>query len=495
MPNNLFLDDLEVAKLSAYQLLQDKSPLTISALKKELACTEKKAQTVLLEIEQDLKILLKRTVSFSLLDGLALPNDAPNATAYRQFLFANSLLAQAFIFMVESPHKTIQEFCQENYLSRATVFRRLKPLQSLLAPFHLKFNISQLQLTGDELAIRYLLCNIFWLVRPNLIQNFSFVDPQLLQLVENIVSTFHNVTAYGSRHKLALCLHICQARRLAGFYIEDELLLSDLPLRDELVLENHAAFREHLLPTTPPQHLAQEELGFYFLIYTGAIYVSPNTLSFEMFQEWWQQPTPEKKAIADFGQLVREKFFKGETPVYFELILANIMGTFNASALLQGTPPMIYMLMESSLRSPDPLFQELEKFCLHYLQMVARRKNFAWLKKNTAILASIFAYFLWPSLQAAVRQTKLRVSVLAEDNFILMLPLYAFLRSVSYVELLPYEPDAPQQFDLVIFPHHSFQPTEFTGPTFLYTDEAVQNNFACLNAQLKKLQVAKFNIK
>lgn len=73
MPNNLFLDDLEVAKLSAYQLLQDKSPLTISALKKELACTEKKAQTVLLEIEQDLKILLKRTVSFSLLDGLARP--------------------------------------------------------------------------------------------------------------------------------------------------------------------------------------------------------------------------------------------------------------------------------------------------------------------------------------------------------------------------------------------------------------------------------------
>ncbi|WP_179189999.1 helix-turn-helix domain-containing protein [Candidatus Enterococcus testudinis] len=44
-------------------------------------------------------------------------------------------------------------FCEKQYLSRATVFRKLSVIKEILAPFHLQFNINKLELIGSELAI------------------------------------------------------------------------------------------------------------------------------------------------------------------------------------------------------------------------------------------------------------------------------------------------------------------------------------------------------
>ena len=54
------------------------------------------------------------------------------------------------------------EFCQENFISRASAMRHLQSLADYVQEFDVIFNRSQLSFKGDERLIRLILFNILW---------------------------------------------------------------------------------------------------------------------------------------------------------------------------------------------------------------------------------------------------------------------------------------------------------------------------------------------
>lgn len=487
------LDDIEHLKLDSYQLLISTTSLSFTKLRKSLKLTSNKMTMIITELETDLSNILGKVIPILQDDKetLLLPADSPNDSVYRQFLLENSLIIRVFSFILTCPESNLDDFCQKNFLSRATAFRRLSNLQELLAPYRFKLNISQLKLTGNELAIRHFLGTLFWSIKPDLKTNPSLKDLPPAQLIDSIVDTFDEHMAYGTRNQIVLFLQIAELRRKAGYYPKSDLTPDDFPLCDEVRRAHHLEFTTYLARTTPADLVAAEELAFYFQMYTGAIYTRTDTRSYAAFREWLQQQSQPQMIINSFCDKLLTTFFSQRTPEHFDVLAANIMGTFNLSYLLKDTPSLLYTFFEPSLRAETPAFWEIENFSYRFFRDVAQKKEFHWLKPICPHLASLFAYFLLPTFNTQLATKKLKVSVTNENNFILALPLQAFLEAVPYIECIPYSEDHPEQIDLLISAHKNLFPTNYDGPSYLYTFRDIQDDFINLRSRLESLHLEK----
>lgn len=487
------LDDVEQLKLESYRLLITEPSLTFTDLRKSLRLTKNKMTMIINELESDLKDISGEDISLLQADGdtLLMPSDAPIGAIYRQNLLENSLIIRLFSFILTHPEGNLEDFCQENFLSRATAFRRLTNLQELIAPYHLKLNTSQLQLTGKELAVRHFLGTLFWSIKPDLATHYPLNDSLIDPLIDDVVATFDEQMAYGNRNQIDLFLRIAELRRQGGYFVEPGLTSNDFPLCEDVWQTHHQNFSAYLARTTPSKFVAAEEMAFYFQIYTGALYARVDTPSYIAYREWMKQQSEIQMIISDFGDKLLSNFFDRRPPEHFDVLMANIMGTFNLSYLLKDTPSLNYMFFESSLRADTPVFLEIETFSRRFFQNVARKKDFQWLKPVYPQLASLFAYFLLPTFNTQLATKKLRIAVTNENNFVLILPLHSFLETVPYVDYVPYPEDGQEEIDLLISPHTNFLPEGYNGPVYLYSYRDVQDDFIHLRSLLEKLHLQK----
>lgn len=80
---------------------------------------------------------------------------------YAQFLFRKSLPYKFLLATILERNYTIENFCRDNFISRASIIRRLQPLINYLKEFDIQLNCSQLQMTGKENLIRIVYLNFF----------------------------------------------------------------------------------------------------------------------------------------------------------------------------------------------------------------------------------------------------------------------------------------------------------------------------------------------
>nr|SFZ88675.1 hypothetical protein LREN565_1788 [Loigolactobacillus rennini] len=91
----------------------------------------------------------------------------------RYHLIANQLPYQVIYYLLTKSDPTIDDFCTQYHTSRATVFRKIKPLNDQLHQFDLHFTFSRMNILGDERkTILFLFC-IFRLTTEGAIWPFS----------------------------------------------------------------------------------------------------------------------------------------------------------------------------------------------------------------------------------------------------------------------------------------------------------------------------------
>lgn len=489
--NELFLDELELQKAELYEAFLD---LTVGSypdtyLNKEIELTAAKIQTLLAGIQTDLEQLVDGPVTFFADDQVVVAETLPTSVVYQQFLLMHALPTKVFQSLLLRPQETVKEFCQENFFSRATVFRKLQALQPILAPFHLQLNISQLQLVGSEISIRYFLCNMLWALSPRFLDDYALTETELAGTIEDVVTAFDEHTAFGTREKIIFAIKIAELRRRGGFFADRLIDTHQLPIKRGIILRNAARFTAELKKTTEPIDMAAEEACFYFLIFTGPIYLSPHTDSYKMLESWYNRQGPPQKIIRRFSTLIVQDFFHGRRPPRYNIILANILSVFNTSYILRDTPPLIVMMTRANLTPDNRVYAKLEEFCQKYLATIARRKDFEWLAGSVEFLASNFAYCLWPALNTYLHQKTLHVAVLMDANFNFTLPLLALLNELTFVEVIPYEKNmSADEVDLLICANFELIPASFAGETFVYTHVAIADNFNKLKTKLYAIQ-------
>ncbi|WP_430612596.1 helix-turn-helix domain-containing protein [Enterococcus sp. DIV0876] len=484
---DLFLEKRDVRKLVIYQEIATLKKIDLPSLKARTKCSESTILPLIQEIELDLADLTGAAFSLTRCFEESI---FPDVHHYRQYLLEHSLVAQAFYTMLLSPDAGIKDFCAEQFLSRATVFRKLSVVKEILAPFHIQFNINQLELVGSELAIRYFFCNIFWFLKPHMIEEYPLEDGELNDLIDELCDTFDSVTTVGNKQKFELCLKIGHIRRTSGYFIKESIPSWVLVLPESFMDPQRDKLYSYLKKNCPTMYLTAEETSFYFILYSGAIYIHQETEVFDMFRLWSKQRYEPFTIIEDLANTIAAIFLPDDRPKNYDVIIANMTSVFSTCVVLNDAPPLIFLLLKKNWQINEPLSEHLYHYCFSYLKRISRRKKYTFLEDHLDVLAHLFTYFLWPSVNDAVRQQKLSVAIIAEDNFITMLPLYNFFTQHPYVTLCPYH--AQEEIDLLVIPHHSFYPEHDTRPVFHYDYLAVENQFLKLKDVLATRQLHKY---
>lgn len=483
----LFLEGPEQTKLELYHILQKipSGEYSISFFNKKTSYSYVKNHTALVGIVDDLTHFKEQ--DFQEKNGRFIKGDhLPSLEAYQQYLVENSLLIRVFQYILVSPNKKLDDFCQENFLSRATVFRKLKPIEKILAPFKIQFKASSFTLQGEESAIRYFLCNLLWYLGSGQLNFPAKSSPVREKTMAHFLHIFDPVTQPIMKEKIKLTLEISELRRLSGNFIRDQRPIEEILVPPAFWLENKETIEAYLGETSPKKLVEKEKLYLYFLIFSGAIYTNENTRVYQLLQDWRTENTFQEKLMEEFFHSCHQDLFQGKKPKYFHLLQANLLGTFNASFLLGQPVPILTTFLEKTLQIPEEEFLQLENYCKTTLTKYARRKNLQWLAPCVSSLAASFAHTLWPSYQEQLVDKPLNISILIDANFNLLQPLYHFLNIFPFVTILPYEKNIP--CDLLILQHEHLAPADYEGEIFLYTYQTIQEKFSPLKKVLLELK-------
>lgn len=483
----LFLDDPEKFKLSLYRDLLQMSAgdYSLHYFDQKYKASYAKIQSAFLGLHSDLFAIGSYELFQKDTGRIHLTETLPSLESYQHFLLENSLLIRVFYYLLFKPEKTIQDFCRENFLSRSTVFRKLQPMETILSPFNIRFQPSKLKLTGSEAGIRYFLCNLLWYLGPALLIEETPPSPEKKELLQQLTQIFDPYTQPVMEKKLSLTLAICEARRKAGYFIEEVLPEENILLPPEIL--HHPYLDGYLEETTPSAYLLAENHYLYFLIFSGPIHTTKEALTYEFFKEWMAEETPQKQLIFKFLKDVFQELFYENVPENADLLFANLLGVFNVSLNLKNPAPVLATFLGKDLRPEEAGFTKLEATCLKMLQKCARRKDFSWLGPCVSALGNNFAYCLWPAYRHELQFKKLKVSLLLDANFYFRQPLEEFLTTFPFVEVAPFKKN-DVDCQLLIVQHENLAPKEFTETVFLYTHQSLRNNFAALKRLLFQLE-------
>lgn len=140
-----------------------------------------------------------------------------------------SLSYQLLRFVLEHKKVSIFQLSRAFNSSEATIFRKLRDINQILEPFHIK--IKNGQLTGDELQIRYFYYSLFTIVDTE----FTSEDLEVRQLIANIQPLFRYTFSKNALKRLSCWLFVTRHRLSVAnhensrlFEIEDRFTLDPL---------------------------------------------------------------------------------------------------------------------------------------------------------------------------------------------------------------------------------------------------------------------------
>ncbi|WP_164509898.1 helix-turn-helix domain-containing protein [Lacticaseibacillus porcinae] len=126
----------------------------------------------------DLSGVSRENVRTAMLAGVDLPL---SLDAYRAYLVQNSLVYRIVDYVIKSPSPSPSQFCDQEFVSRSTISRKLKPLNDLLKQFGLKLKLAKFAFDGDEINIRYFLFTMYWWAYRGTQWPFATVDREQLE--------------------------------------------------------------------------------------------------------------------------------------------------------------------------------------------------------------------------------------------------------------------------------------------------------------------------
>lgn len=160
----IFLERADLLKYRLYALLarpyvQD---VSITDLATMLHGKYQPTYNVFQELLADLVELTqlpREDVRSALLAATALPLSLDE---YRAYLAQQGLLYRLVDYVVNQPTPSPNQFCEQEFVSRSTISRKLKPFNQLLAHYGVKLRLAHFVFEGNEFNIRACLYTMYW---------------------------------------------------------------------------------------------------------------------------------------------------------------------------------------------------------------------------------------------------------------------------------------------------------------------------------------------
>ncbi|WP_407893121.1 helix-turn-helix domain-containing protein [Lacticaseibacillus sp. N501-2] len=179
----LFLERADWLKYQLYAVLARPyvKDVTITDLAVMLNSKYQPTYNVFQELLDDLVDLSgvpRENVRTAMLAGVDLPI---SLDAYRANLVQHSLVYHIIDYMIKSPSPSPNQFCDQEFVSRSTISRKVKPLNDLLKQYGLKLKLAKFTFEGSEVNIRYFLFTMYWWAYRGIVWPFPTVDRAQLE--------------------------------------------------------------------------------------------------------------------------------------------------------------------------------------------------------------------------------------------------------------------------------------------------------------------------
>lgn len=489
MFEDLMLEDLSKRKLILFKLLTQFSNQTYSVnfFENHLDYSYSRVVYLLEQIQQDLSDITNETVI--LLDSKGVhPKKDVSYDYYYHYLITQNIPYRLLLSMLYHPKNDLEKFCKINYLSSASVIRKSKRLVAYFKQFNIRFNLSQLKISGDERVIRLLFYFLIWLSSQGINLPISSDSRPNYSDVSKAVNLFYpDSSSYAASKHIKLILDIVYLRIKAGYHLQEKTMISSyIPanlahtkkiwstiIKDDKVLEAEAQFSAFLLIVSPNYFRDND----YRLILLAYYLKRENNLATKLMNQF-----------CDFfaSHLMPKEFSWDQQPILYGNI-ANIL--FSTSIIMNPTPTLFHLIKKQTM-DENECYQKLLFSFSSFFKKMARKKEFLWLKPLIPNLSEMLAFLLLPLFEDSLQDNIVRIAIIAESDFLLTRQLTDFLCEFAFTRLIAYQEDI-SSIDFLVGTSPYLIPENCKVPYFIFRFTSGDEQYIELYKALKKVQTQK----
>ena len=365
--------------------------------------------------------------------------------SYEQFLFQESIAYKFLFATIAETNYRLEDFCEENFISRASVLRKLQPLISYLKRFDININCSKMKITGHEAIVRLVYFNFFWL------------------------------TSFGEEFFLALGE---ERRGPELFDDEDKQWMTYVEPRQWFLLTSISRLRlekDHTLGETPFNQLVYPETNLSYFVELERLGLSETQVSREsdflsyMLFYWLPFFHFDDPRISYVRTYMNSKdhplvnlldqfqtFYINSldgvtlTPDELELLHINIFTTFLNHAIREDTLPLAVDFSNDLFQDNHPLFDPLYNKIRNFLRKASQKEEYYWINNCLDHLVYSCASFLLPFFEKSKENYQLRVGIVMFQNAIVSKSLLEFLAKLPFVNAELITSSTKDNFDFYI---------------------------------------------
>lgn len=445
---NIVFTQKERRKLAIFHLLEEQHELTIKEISKKLDLSSSVVKNILNEMENEFddfcfsgfKLLSKNKINQNL------PIDL-NYDYYYSYLIQQSLPYRAMKSSLFYPEKNLMEFCQENFISRASAMRHLQ----LLADYVQEFDV----ISKSEL---------------------------LKKLAELTKHTSLNWSFVGKK-EVCLFAGITTQRIAQGHYVEDD------PRYSEAVFSNDhrikCLFGEHF--SIPASHQDSEFRFAQFMVFYAPTFQYENpTLNeaLDIFDKKGQLLSSLLKELDNYWQT--EIFPDDRVFQHNQIVHLHLFNILFCYYLFPKRVPTLFFLMNYFHKKKSSSYYYLKEHFTFFLNKLGRRHNYQWLSICCNDLAEIFAWLTLQCCEDNENSTKLQVSLVMETNYFFTQDIKNFLKDLSFIELKELSYEEIQPIDFLIVSSVHLMPKETDTSYYVVNFLEGKTDYVKLYLELKK---------
>ena len=488
MFEELILEEITKRKLTLFSLLArlPDDYYSINFLESNLDFSYSRVSYLLELIQQDLDEIKQEPAVFITEQGIHYDRSV-SYDQYYQYLITQSIPYLLLLSIIYYPQDNLDDFCRKNFLSKASVIRKSKSLNSYLKQFDIKLNISQLKLSGEERMVRIVLYALVWFTSQNANLPEVEIDINYEKIRSNIGAVFPDSHSYSAGKQMQLLLDIVYLRVINGHYLKEKTAISAyLPtnvelskdfygplIQDEAALEAEAQFSALLLIITPNFYSSSDQRFLYLDHYLS----QEENQATVLFNEFWHFLEDE------YG------FNKEEHKV----IYGNIANIIFPMTILKKAIPGVLTANNNDSYLQNKYFVELHGAFKNFFRKISKRKNFSWIGEQITLLAIAFALLLFPTWEKIKQHKIINVGLIVESNYLLTQHLINFLEELNFVKLAPLN-DSDSSYDLIIATSSYLLPENCRVPSFVFRYSLDNHKqYVALYKTLKEIQTEKNN--
>ncbi|MGM0213398.1 helix-turn-helix domain-containing protein [Enterococcus sp. AZ109] len=366
---------------------------------------------------------------------------------YRYFLLTYSLPFQLMRALLLEPELGLEKFCQQQFVSRATLSRRTQPLIKYLHKNQLTINFRQFKLSGSETAIRLVFFYFFWIGYRNL--HWPFAIPMTEAEVYGTPFLKFSPLEKNFVGKLEVAMYSAVALtriKQENFVFYDNSL--------DFLFDGNAYY--DLDVYTDIAHLSSENAhgeaaSVYFLANFLPFYESPDDPAIQhTINNFTRKPNVVWAFVEAFRTFVFQELKIVLDVPRKELMMANLANIMLAFYGFQGPFPNLPDLMKKTSPKSSATFL-LEKQITDFLLKITEEERFSVFRPSIQPLVQILRFGVSSFYYEQVKDQPLKVGVVVESNLVLIKPLIDFLVGINFIEAEYYKQEQPYDFIITTF--------------------------------------------